>query len=59
MRRWAPGMIEEYASFSPDAKHDDRVDAGVHGVRYLLTMDKSDDEQEDAEEEEADIEEGL
>ncbi len=50
-------MIEEFAIF-PKGAHDDRVDAGVHGVRYLSRLQFG-APAEDAEEAEGSIEDGL
>lgn len=58
----AAELIEEFATF-PNGAHDDRVDAGVHAVRYLsrllLRLSKGNGHQDEAEEATEDIQAGL
>jgi hypothetical protein len=54
----ATELIEEFASF-PRGKLKDQVDAGVHGLRYLALMDALSAPEEDSEDSETDITDGL
>lgn len=53
----AAEMIEQFAKF-PKVDHDDIVDAGVHGVRYLSRLDTQEQPEDNAEEGD-DINDGL
>lgn len=54
----AEDMLSEFAGF-PGGAHDDIVDAAVHGVRYLLQLDKMQSPEEHVEREEHGLDEGL